>query len=69
LYTDVTPMFLTYAYISVTVMFAGLISINASFTNWTPPFMTIQALNEILWVVVFGVYLFVYALGKNRGDY
>ena len=62
LHTASAPVLLQYAYLAITALFAGVVAFNAAVTNWTPPCMTVQALNEIAWVFFLCLYVFVYAL-------
>ena len=46
---------LWWAYVAATGLFVLVLLINIVYTRWLPPYMTAQALAEILWVVVFAV--------------
>lgn len=65
LHTAASPAYLQYVYLAITALFAWTIALNTAVTNWAPPYMTVQALNEIAWVFFLVLYVFVYALGRN----
>jgi len=54
---SIEPWFAVPVYYSVTVVFLLVMILNFSWLDWAPPFMTLQALVEILWVVVLGACL------------
>ena len=57
------PDVLCNIYYGITIAFVFLLLFNVTYTRWVPPFMTIQALMEMAWVVGLGVCVLVYAFG------
>ena len=51
IWVDVRAWFVAVCYYVFTTVFVFMIVLNAGYTKWTPPFMTLQALTEIVWAV------------------
>ena len=58
------PVYLRLVYFSVTVLFVLMLALNVFCLRWTPPFMTAQAIAEIVWVAVFAASVLVFSLGS-----
>jgi hypothetical protein len=56
--------YMRYLYFSSTILFVLVLILNVLVTRWAPPFMTVQAITEIVWVGVFAVAVLAFALGR-----
>ena len=54
---DLKPNVMLIVYFVATALFLFIMLLNFVYTDWLPPFMTLQALAEILWLDVMIVYV------------
>lgn len=60
---NVKPWYVCFSYYGVTAFFVFMITFNTFYMNWVPPFMTVQALAEIVWVVALSACMLAFSLG------
>ena len=64
-WVDLNSVLLLAIYFGVAALFVVVIVLNFSCTAWKPPFMTLQALLEIVWVFMLGLCVIVFAVSDG----
>jgi len=61
-WVDVRSWYIAVVYYIMTAVFGGMLAFNAVYAKWAPPFMTLQAITEIVWAVALCVCVVAFAL-------
>jgi hypothetical protein len=61
-WVGVRPLYVSICYYGITFVFLFMLALNRFYMNWVPPFMTLQALAEIAWVMALCVCILVFSL-------
>jgi hypothetical protein len=56
---------LLYVYFAATALFVGVVLFNVAYTKWKSPWLTVQAVVEILWVLALTTAVVAYGIGAG----